>query len=65
MGENEWKTADAWPPPAAEMVTYYLSSGGSANTLDGDGVLSPERPGQEPADAFTYDPFDPVVSHGG
>jgi len=65
MGENRWKTADAWPPPAAEMVTYYLSSGGSANTLDGDGVLSPERPGQEPADAFTYDPFDPVVSHGG
>jgi putative CocE/NonD family hydrolase len=65
MGENEWKTAEAWPPPAAETVTYYLSSGGSANTVGGDGALTLERPGQESADAFSYDPFDPVVSHGG
>jgi putative CocE/NonD family hydrolase len=65
MGENEWKTAEAWPPPAAESVTYYLSSGGSANTALGDGALTTRQPGNAPADAFSYDPFDPVVSHGG
>jgi len=65
MGENEWKTAEAWPPPAAEGVTFYLTSGGNANTVNGDGMLSRERPGQEPADDFFYDPFDPVVSYGG
>jgi len=65
MGENEWNTATAWPPPAAEMVTYYLSSGGNANTLNGDGVLTTQRPGGDAPDSYSYDPFDPVMSHGG
>jgi putative CocE/NonD family hydrolase len=65
MGKNEWKTASAWPPPAAEMVTYYLTSGGSANTLHGDGALTAQRPGEGTFDAFAYDPFDPVMSYGG
>jgi len=65
MGANEWNTATAWPPPAAEMVTYYLHSGGNANTLHGDGVLTTRGPGLGSVDAFTYDPFDPVMSHGG
>jgi putative CocE/NonD family hydrolase len=65
MGENAWRTADAWPPPAAEMVTYYLNSTEGANTLNGDGVLTTRGPGLGSVDAFTYDPFDPVVSHGG
>jgi len=65
MGENEWNTATAWPPPAAEMVTYYLNSGGNANTLNGDGVLTTQRPGGDAPDSYSYDPFDPVMSHGG
>ncbi len=66
MGANEWRSASAWPPPAAEMVTYYLRSAGNANTLAGDGRLSRERPGAaEASDRFTYDPIDPVVSYGG
>jgi putative CocE/NonD family hydrolase len=65
MGENEWKTASAWPPPTAETVTYYLSSGGHANTLHGDGALTTQRPGDGRPDAFSYDPFDPVMSYGG
>jgi putative CocE/NonD family hydrolase len=65
MGSNEWNTASGWPPPEAEMRTYYLTSGGNANTLSGDGRLSPEAPSGEYADAFTYDPMDPVVSYGG
>ena len=65
MGENEWKSAQTWPPAAAEMVTYYLSSGGSANTSSGDGRLVLDRPGTQRPDRFSYDPFDPVMSYGG
>jgi putative CocE/NonD family hydrolase len=65
MGSNEWNSASAWPPPAVEMVTYYLDSGGHANTLSGDGFLTTQRPGGDHSDAFAYDPSDPVVSYGG
>lgn len=66
MGSNRWQSASAWPPPAAEMTTWYLRSGGNANTLAGDGRLTGEAPGaSEPPDSFAYDPMDPVLSHGG
>ena len=66
MGSNEWSASENWPPEGVEMVTWYLSSGGSANTLGGDGVLTTAPPGPEEVyDAFTFDPMDPVVSHGG
>ena len=65
MGENRWETFDDWPPPAARDVRWYLHSGGSANTLHGDGTLSTVPPGDEPADTFTYDPNDPVPALGG
>jgi len=66
MGSNEWQTSATWPPEGAELVTYYLDSGGSANTLHGDGRLTTRRPGPEDeADNFTYDPMDPVTSYGG
>jgi len=66
MGSNQWNTAAAWPPETAEMTTWYLSSGGNANTLHGDGILVREMPGPDtPPDAFTYDPMDPVMSYGG
>lgn len=65
MGSNEWNTSPTWPPQGAEPVTYYLESGGNANTLSGDGRLVLEAPGTDDVDRFTYDPMDPVVSHGG
>jgi uncharacterized protein len=65
MGSNEWQTAEAWPPESAELVTYYLQSGGSANTLNGDGVLATEQQRSNNPDSFTYDPFNPVTSYGG
>jgi putative CocE/NonD family hydrolase len=66
MGSNEWRSSDSWPPEDAEMVTYYLRSDGNANSLFGDGRLSIEAPGSdESSDAFTYDPLNPVKSHGG
>ncbi|MEM6349044.1 MAG: CocE/NonD family hydrolase, partial [Bacteroidota bacterium] len=66
MGMNRWQQAEQWPPKAAEMTTFYLNSQGQANSLFGDGVLSREMPSKKvPADAFTYDPMNPVMSYGG
>jgi len=66
MGSNKWQTSDTWPPANAEMTTYYLSSGGRANSLYGDGKLTTKSLGkEEKADAFAYDPSYPVPSYGG
>jgi uncharacterized protein len=65
MGLNKWQSSDTWPPRGAESMTFYLSSGGSANTLNGDGVLSKTAPASDKPDKFAYDPMHPVMSHGG
>jgi uncharacterized protein len=61
MVANEWHTADDWPPPGVEERRFYLRSGGRAAGLEGDGVLSPDQPGDEPPDVYRYDPEDPVT----
>ena len=65
MGSNEWQSSNTWPPEGAEQTTLYLSSGGKANTMAGDGVLTTSPPRTDRPDAFTYDPMDPVMSYGG
>jgi hypothetical protein len=58
---NEWRSAPTYPIPGTAFTTYYLASGGSANTLNGDGLLL-TRPGTGGTDGFTYDPANPVPS---
>ncbi|HWC99731.1 MAG TPA: CocE/NonD family hydrolase [Candidatus Sulfopaludibacter sp.] len=65
MGLNKWQAADTWPPAGAHPMTFYLSSGGKANTLKGDGVLESGPPAADAADTFSYDPMNPVPSYGG
>jgi putative CocE/NonD family hydrolase len=65
MGSNRWQTSDTWPPAGAAPVTFYLSSGGSANALNGDGRLTMAPPEMDRPDTFTYDPMNPVPSYGG
>lgn len=65
MGSNEWQSSEVWPPANTEMVTYYLNSGGKANSRFGDGRLSTKKAGKDNPDGFTYDPMAPVPSHGG
>jgi putative CocE/NonD family hydrolase len=61
MGDNVWKNADAWPPADATAMSFYLHSGGRANTRKGDGRLTREAPAQaEPPDTFRADPANPV-----
>jgi len=65
MGENRWRTEQEWPLARAQYRPYYLHSGGAANTLHGDGTLSPEKPSDEPVDTYVYDPRNPVPTRGG
>ncbi|MDY7100673.1 MAG: CocE/NonD family hydrolase [Actinomycetota bacterium] len=65
MGADEWRAEDEWPLPDTEYRSFHLRSGGAANTRHGDGGLSPEPPGDEPADRFGFDPLDPVPTVGG
>jgi hypothetical protein len=65
MGLNKWQSSDTWPPRGAQPMTFFLGSGGQANTMDGDGVLGTVAPATDRPDAFTYDPMKPVTSYGG
>jgi putative CocE/NonD family hydrolase len=65
MGINKWQTSDTWPPKGAQAMTFFLASGGKANTLDGDGTLTAAPPASDIPDRFTYDPMNPVPSYGG
>jgi putative CocE/NonD family hydrolase len=65
MGLDQWREEQDWPLPDAQARCYYLHSQGQANTLRGDGVLSPETPANEPADIYLYNPRRPVPTMGG
>jgi putative CocE/NonD family hydrolase len=65
MGKNQWREEADWPLARAQSTRYYLHSQGNANTLSGTGTLATTAPAAEAADKFTYDPADPVPTHGG
>jgi uncharacterized protein len=65
MGINKWQGSDTWPPKGAQPVMFFLSSGGKANSLNGDGVLVANAPATDAPDKFDYDPMNPVPSYGG
>ena len=65
MGMNKWQSSETWPPEGARKETFYLASGGRANSSMGDGTLGAAAPAQDAADSFTYDPMNPVPSYGG
>jgi putative CocE/NonD family hydrolase len=69
MGRNQWSASEQWPPADAVMTPYYLTGGGAANSVFGDGALSSVPPANDPRmadrDSYTYDPMNPVPTHGG
>ncbi len=65
MGSDVWREADEWPLPDTSYENLFLHSGGLANTARGDGVMTTDRPGEEPPDVYLYDPRDPVPTVGG
>ena len=57
MGENQWRSADAYPLPGTRNTPWYLHE---------QGALTPAAPaGAEHADSYLYDPADPVPTLGG
>jgi hypothetical protein len=65
MGANTWRDEHEWPLTRTQWTPFYLRSGGRANSLRGDGFLSPDPPGDEREDTFVYDPDHPVPTMGG
>lgn len=60
MGENRWHAEDDWPVPDAKPTRYYLTSGGQANSLKGDGALTLTLPRKDGSDHYIYDPRTPT-----
>jgi putative CocE/NonD family hydrolase len=65
MGESIWRHEQEWPLARTQFTDFFLHSGGDANSIAGDGVLSQDEPGSERPDVYLYDPFHPVPSFGG
>ena len=65
MGPNQWRDEQEWPLSRTQYQDFFLHSQGKANTLNGDGVLSLDSPGDETTDVFLYDPRDPAPTNGG
>jgi len=65
MGANRWREESSWPPESAHPKSFYLQSGGKANSLTGDGALAETAGHKSPADTFEYDPARPVPTRGG
>jgi putative CocE/NonD family hydrolase len=65
MGMNKWQSSDTWPPQGAQPMPLFLSSGGKANSLNGDGALTADSSSADNPDSFFYDPMNPVSSYGG
>jgi putative CocE/NonD family hydrolase len=65
MGENYWRYENEWPLARTRYTKYYISSGGKANSAEGDGTLSLDLPRDGAEDRYVYDPAKPVPSMGG
>jgi hypothetical protein len=56
MGANVWRDEQEWPLARAVATPFYLHA---------DGGLSTSSPAGDAPDCYTYDPADPVPTHGG
>ncbi|QQE79186.1 CocE/NonD family hydrolase [Alicyclobacillus sp. SO9] len=60
MGKNQWRQESEWPLQRTAYTPIYLHSNGKANSRFGDGTLTNEKPQNETADRYTYDPENAV-----
>ncbi len=71
MGENRWRDEPDWPLARAREQRWFLHGGDARDGHAGDaedghdGILSPEAPGTQAPDEYTYDPHDPAPTIGG
>ena len=64
IGEDDWRTFPAYPVKPESEVHFYLKDQGSLYQAesDGDAAVAELPSGSR---TYTYDPGDPVMSHGG
>ena len=65
MGPDVWREEREWPLARTHYTPLYLESQGTANSLEGDGVLRWQPIKESASDTFIYDPKDPVPTLGG
>lgn len=65
MGIDQWRDEQDWPLPDTRWTDYHLTSGGHANTADGDGALTTAPATSAERDTYLYDPRRPVPTAGG
>ena len=65
MGDDVWRGEDEWPLARTVYTRYHLGSATGANSMFGDGTLTPEPPSSPGADRYEYDPDRPVPTLGG
>ena len=65
MGANRWREEREWPPEASRAESFFLESGGRANSSGGDGRLGPKPRRHDTEDRFVFDPLNPVPTRGG
>jgi putative CocE/NonD family hydrolase len=56
MGANVWRDESEWPLARAIPTPFYFHA---------NGLLDSDLPTSEPPDRYTYDPANPVLTHGG
>lgn len=66
LGENQWKTAEEWPPKHTEKIVFYLdgmreNAAVGTKTACGAGSLTPAHPASEGSDCYLYDPENPSI----
>lgn len=61
-GTNRWIASDRYPLAEATPTPLYFGSGGSANLVSGNGVLSWKAPEASSPDRYSYDPGNPTPS---
>ena len=65
MGDDVWRGENEWPLARTVYTRYYLGSSTGANSMFGDGTLTPEPPTDTGVDRYDYDPELPVPTLGG
>ena len=65
MGINEWREEREWPLARTRLTPFYLTAKTPANTLNGSGELSKNKPKKDAPDLFVFDPRNPVPTRGG
>lgn len=63
MGENRWRTFEAWPPPEARTVCWYLA--GDSHGSERQGRLTRAIPDEAGEHVYRYDPANPCPTRGG